>query len=84
MIVKRKCATCGEIKDRSEFIKITRVCDNGEIVVEPDSNTFGRSVYLCKNENCIKGAFKKDRIFKVLKTKRNDSLQNKILETLEN
>ena len=78
MIVKRKCAACGEIKDRSEFIKITRVCDNGEIVVEPDSNTFGRSVYLCKNENCIKGAFKKDRIFKVLKTQKDSSLSEKL------
>ena len=82
MMIKRKCAVCGEIKDRSEFIKITRVFGSGEIVVQPDSKTCGRSAYICRNDSCLRGAFRKDRIFKVLKTKYDETLQNKILESI--
>ena len=56
---KRKCIACGEIKPRSELIKITKEHTSGNIVVQPDSKTFGRSVYLCYNENCINAAIKK-------------------------
>ena len=56
---KRKCIACGEIKPRSELIKITKEYTSGNIVVQPDSKTFGRSVYLCYNENCINAAIKK-------------------------
>ena len=64
---KRKCIACGEIKPRSEMIKITKEHASGDIVVQPNSNTFGRSVYLCYNENCINTALKKG-VNKLLKT----------------
>lgn len=64
----RKCISCGELKNRSELIKITKEHDSGKVVIEPDSKIFGRSVYLCYNQNCIDNAFKKNRINKVLKT----------------
>ncbi len=83
MIVKRKCVSCGEVKDRSDLIKITRSNGTDEVVVSPDSKTFGRSVYVCKKESCIKNAFKKDRIFKVLKTHKNSSLQEKLQKLLQ-
>ncbi len=76
MIVKRKCISCGEIKNRNDLIKITRTADG--VVVNPDSKTFGRSAYVCKNESCINGAVKKDRIFKVLKTQKDSSLSEKL------
>ena len=65
---KRKCVGCGELKPRQELIKITKEYKSGNVVVQPDSNTFGRSVYLCYNENCINTALKKNRLNKALKT----------------
>ena len=56
---KRKCIACGEIKPKSELIKITKEHTSGNVVVQPDSKTFGRSVYLCYNENCINTTIKK-------------------------
>lgn len=50
------------------MIKITKEHQSGEIVVNPDSLTFGRSAYLCYNQNCIEKALKKNRLNKVLKT----------------
>ncbi len=41
------------------MIKITKDHTNGNIVVEPSSKTFGRSVYLCYNQSCIDTVIKK-------------------------
>ena len=68
---KRKCIACGEIKPKSELIKITKEHTSGDVVIEPDSKTFGRSVYLCYNKDCINMAFKKNKINKMLKTGAN-------------
>ena len=50
------------------MIKITKEHKTGKPIINPDSKTFGRSVYLCYNQSCIEQAIKKNRINKVLKT----------------
>ena len=64
----RKCVGCGEFKPRKEMIKITKEFQSGEVILNPDSKTFGRSAYLCYNQSCIEAALKKSRLNKVLKT----------------
>ena len=76
-MVERKCVGCGKIKDRQELIKITKVDD--DIIVNPDSKKFGRSVYVCYNNVCIENAFKKNRISKILKTSIPEDLKGKLL-----
>lgn len=76
-MVERKCVGCGKIKDRNEMIKITNV--HGELVVNPDSKKFGRSVYLCYNNACIENAFKKNKISRVLKTSVPQDLKGKLI-----
>ena len=66
----RKCVGCGELKPRKEMIKITKEHIAEELVLNPNSKIFGRSVYLCYNQNCIENAFKKSKINKVLKSKK--------------
>lgn len=78
----RKCCGCNNEYDRKNLIKITRN-QNGEIQVMPDSHFTGRSVYICKNNECIKNAFKKGRLFKILKSKQNETLEEKIRAVLE-
>ena len=56
---KRKCIACGELKDRSQMIKITKDHKNGDVIVNPNTLTFGRSVYLCYNQECINKVLKK-------------------------
>ena len=68
---KRKCIACGEIKSRRELIKITKDHTSGDIVIMPNSKTFGRSLYLCYNKDCIDIAFKKNKLNKMLKTNTN-------------
>ena len=76
-MVGRKCVGCGKIKDRQELIKITKVDD--DIIVNPDSKKFGRSVYVCYNNVCIENAFKKNRISKILKTSIPEDLKGKLI-----
>ena len=63
----RKCVACGDIKPRKDMLKITKEYSSEEVVIQPDSKTFGRSVYLCYNRSCIENAFKKNKINRVLK-----------------
>ena len=78
-MTERKCAGCGQIKNRKELIKITKQNPYGEIVLNPDSKIFGRSVYLCYNKSCIEAAFKKNRISKILKASVPEELKGKLL-----
>ena len=81
--IKRKCIACNEIKSREDLIKVTFDKKNGNVVVMPNSFCFGRSAYVCKSKDCVEMAFKKDRIYKNLKIKRDDSLKEKIRAVLE-
>ena len=50
------------------MIKITKEYITGNVVVNPNSKTFGRSAYLCYNQNCIEQSLKKKKLNRVLKT----------------
>ena len=71
---KRKCIGCGEMKDRTQMIKITKTND-GNVVITPNSKIFGRSAYLCYNKNCIDNALKKDKLKRLLKYTGNANLK---------
>jgi predicted RNA-binding protein YlxR (DUF448 family) len=49
------------------MIKITKEHSTEQVVINPNSKTFGRSAYLCYNQSCIEQALKKKRINKMLK-----------------
>ena len=63
----RKCIACQSMKNREKIIKITKQSATNEIFVMPSNKIFGRSVYICKDENCVKLALKGARIEKKLK-----------------
>ena len=65
---QRKCIGCGELKPRENMIKLTKNHKDGKVVLNPDSNTFGRSAYLCYNRSCTEAALKKSKLNRVLKT----------------
>lgn len=67
-MVERKCVGCGQIKNSSELIKITKNYLTGKVEINENSKIFGRSAYLCYNKKCIELALKKNRLNKSLKT----------------
>ncbi len=78
-MIERKCAGCGKIKNRDEMIKITKEYQHDNIVINGNSKTFGRSVYLCYNKTCIEAAFKKNKIQKILKAPLPQDLKGKLI-----
>ena len=71
----RKCVGCGELKSREEMIRIIKEHSTGEIILNPNSKTFGRSAYLCYNQSCIEQALKKKKINRALKINNNVDLK---------
>lgn len=74
----RKCIGCFETKNREDMIKITREYESGEVFINPNSKIFGRSVYLCYNNSCIKNALKKNKLAKFLKKNLTEELIKKL------
>ena len=64
---KRKCIACSQYKDKQDLIKITKTKD-GEIILNPTNFQHGRSIYICKCEECITFAIKNKKINKALKS----------------
>ncbi len=83
-MVERRCIACWQVKNRDDLIKITADSKNSNVVINPDSLTFGRSVYLCYNEACIEVAFKKNKLVKHLKSSIPNELKGQLLDELRN
>ncbi len=66
--IKRKCQGCYKIQDRSLMIKITKL-SNDLLKINPLSHELGRSIYVCKNAECVRNLIKKNKIKTVLKCK---------------
>ena len=79
----RKCVGCGQLREKSELIRITKLHDTCEIVIEPDSKHFGRSSYLCYNKECLKNAIKKKRLQKTLKKEISASTLEKLEKLID-
>lgn len=83
-MTERRCVSCWQIKDRSDLIKITVNNAGGNVIINPNSVTFGRSAYLCYNEACIESAFKKNKLTKHLKSPIPNELKGQLLDELRN
>lgn len=65
--IQRKCIGCFETKPRAGMIRILKEHKTGKIILQPDSKTFGRSCYVCKNPKCLENALKKGKISKFIR-----------------
>ncbi len=75
--ILRKCQGCLKLINRDELIKITKLPD-GTLKINPNSKELGRSVYVCKNPECIKNFIKKKRLKVALKS--SNILENERVE----
>ena len=78
--IKRKCQGCLKLINRNELIKITKL-QNGTLKINPNNKELGRSVYVCKNSECIKVFIKKKRLKTALKStnmEENAKIENEL------
>ncbi|MBR1425028.1 YlxR family protein [bacterium] len=83
-MTERRCIGCWNIKNKDDLIKITADYKTSKPVVQPNSLTFGRSVYLCYNKSCIEKAFQKNKLGKHLKVAIPQELKGQLLDELRN
>ena len=82
MEIERKCASCRTLKNRNEMIKITKLQDN-TLKINPGSKELGRSVYVCKNSDCIKKFIKKKMLKTALKYSNQSEIERIELELIK-
>jgi len=74
----RTCIACRKKFDKTNhnFIKIT--INENNCIINNDNSVFGRSCYICKDENCIKKVIKNKIINKVLKKPIDNNIYEKL------
>lgn len=75
---ERRCIGCLNLFPRKELIRVLKKFDTNEVVISPSKNEFGRSVYICKNKECLQKALKKGKINKFLKNQVDSGIINLI------
>ncbi|MBI2996749.1 MAG: YlxR family protein [Candidatus Melainabacteria bacterium] len=67
----RQCITCRKQSTQSDLIRLTKIHDLGsgleQIILNPNKYQLGRSIYLCKNSDCVNKAIKEKKLQKMLK-----------------
>lgn len=79
----RQCVSCREYKQKNELIKITKSTD-GTIKINNDNSSVGRSVYICKKEECVQNALKKKKLEHSLKSNLPESIKEELSTVLKN
>ena len=80
-MIERKCQGCNIKQNRSLMIKITKISQG--LKINPSSKELGRSIYVCKNIDCIKTLIKKKRIKTGLKYNNMDEISRIEQELLQ-
>lgn len=74
----RVCVSCRQEKDKSELIRITKNFITNEAEINNDNHCHGRSVYICKNQECITKALKKQKLEYGLKVKITENIKKEL------
>lgn len=78
-IPERMCIGCREKKFKADLVRIVKTPE-GEIKLDSSGKMNGRGVYVCKNEECLKEAFKKNKLNKSLKREMKEEEKEEIKE----
>lgn len=79
----RQCVFCRTYKSKEELIRITKSVE-GTIKINNDNEINGRSVYICKNAECIQNALKKKKIECSLKSNLPECIKEELSTVLKN
>lgn len=74
---QRTCMGCNEKKDKKDLIRVVK-SSNGEINIDKSGKMPGRGAYICDNIQCLEKAIKTKRIERVLESKIEDTIYEKL------
>lgn len=76
----RSCAACRRYAPRTEFLRVVRDSNSGQILI---GTGMGRSAYLCPTEECISRVEKKNRLAKVLRSSVCEDIYDRLREMVQ-
>ncbi len=79
----RKCIGCGEMKPKSELVRVVKNKEN-EISVDLKGKANGRGAYVCKDIECFENAEKSRRLQRALQTNIPEEVYRKLEEEIKN
>ena len=71
---ERRCIACRQTNLKQNLIRVCRV--NGEYIIDHTYKAFGRSAYICKNNDCLKKVIDKKLLNRTFKTNLEDIYAN--------
>lgn len=81
-IPTRMCTGCGEMKAKSELVRIVR-SPEGDISLDLTGRKNGRGSYICKNVGCFDKAMKKKAFERAFGVKLSEELADSIREEIK-
>ncbi|MBO7217474.1 MAG: YlxR family protein [Clostridia bacterium] len=78
----RMCTGCGEMKPKSELVRIVR-SPEGEISLDLSGRKNGRGSYICKSVECFDKAVRKKAFERAFKVRLSDELVMNIREEIK-
>lgn len=79
-INQRRCISCRTLGPKSDFWRIVRSADSGEILIDQG---MGRSAYLCPVKACLDLAQKKRRLSRSLRVAIAPEIYQTLMERLQ-
>ena len=76
-IPQRKCIVCGSLKDKKDLLRIVNNKEEG-ILIDESGKVNGRGAYVCKDESCIKGLRKSNKLNQAFKMKIDDDVYEEL------
>ena len=76
-IPQRKCIVCGSLKDKEDLLRIVKNKKEG-ILIDESGKLNGRGAYVCKDESCIKGLKKSNKLNQAFKMKIDDEIYEEL------
>lgn len=76
-IPQRSCMGCNQKKDKKDLIRIVKNKD-GIINIDKTGKLEGRGAYICDSVDCLEKVKKSKRLEKVLETKIDDEIYDKL------
>ena len=80
----RQCISCKAIKPKDELIRITKDYKTKEIKINNNQEFYGRSVYICKNIECLENTLKRRKIEGFLKCTLPENINKGLYTVLKN
>ena len=80
---KRMCAYCRSMKDKSELFRVVHI-KGTEPYIDFTFKAQGRGAYVCKNKDCVEGAFKKHSLERSLSCSLDLKIYDEMSEIIAN